>query len=140
MYTAYEALSSRVQRLVDDMTAVNDVMQSSTHRRKQAALQDRYPPVEHPVVRTHPVTGRRGLFVNGIFTTHLVGVTDRENAALLPFLIDHVRSPDFQCRFTWRPGSVAFWDNRCTQHYAAMDYQERRVMHRVVIGSDVPPA
>ena len=65
-------------------------------------------------------------------------LNDRENAALLSFLCDHVRSPDFQCRFSWRPGSVAFWDNRCTQHYAVADYRDARVMHRVVISGDRP--
>jgi taurine dioxygenase len=78
------------------------------------------------------------LYVNTIFTRRLLGLTDRENDTLLPFLQDHVRSPDFQCRFRWRPGSVAFWDNRCTQHYATYDYTEPRLMHRVVIDGDRP--
>lgn len=135
MYAAYEALSSRMRGLVDDMTAIHDFTKSSSHRRP---LHDEYPPVTHPVVRTHPVTGRRGLFVNRIFTTRLDGLSDRENEVLLPWLCDHVQSPDFQCRFSWRPGSVAFWDNRCTQHYAVADYAERRVMHRVVLDGDRP--
>src|SRR5437763_16743780 len=71
-------------------------------------------------------------------TTHLVGVTDRENDVLLPFLLDHVRSPEFQCRFHWEPGSIAMWDNRAVQHYAVADYHERRVMRRVTIAG--PPA
>ena len=78
--------------------------------------------------------GRRVLFVNRNSTTHIVGLTERENEALLSFLFEHVRSPAFQCRFRWRPGSVAFWDNRCVQHYAVPDYAERRLMHRVTIG------
>ena len=85
---------------------------------------ERWPPVEHPVVVTHPETGRKALFVNRNSTTHLVGLTDRENDVLLPFLLDHVRSPDFQCRFHWEAGSIAFWDNRSVQHYA------RRRLHR----------
>jgi taurine dioxygenase len=105
MYAAYEALSSRVQRLVDDMTATHDFTKSRTHTRRE--LDERFPPVSHPVVRTHPVTGRRSLFVNRIFTTKLDDVSDRENEALLPFLFDHAQSPDFQCRFRWAPGSVA---------------------------------
>ena len=96
-----------------------------------ATMQERCPPVEHPVVVTHPETGRRGLFVNRNSTTQLVGLSERENDVLLPFLFDHVRSPEYQCRFHWEPGSMAFWDNRCVQHYAVADYTERRVMHRV---------
>jgi taurine dioxygenase len=131
---AYAALSSRLQRMLDGMTATHDAAASRAHRRRQ----DDFPPVSHPVVRTHPVSGRKSLFVNRIFTVRLDGLTDRENDALLPFLCDHVQSPEFQCRFAWQPGSVAFWDNRCTQHYAVADYTARRVMHRVVIDGDVP--
>ena len=80
------------------------------------------------------------MFVNRIFTSRIDQLTDRENEVLLPMLCDHIRSPDFQCRFTWHPGSVAFWDNRCTQHYAVADYREPRVMHRVVIDGTVPRA
>jgi len=137
MEAAYEALSSSIQRLLDGLTATHDFTRSSSHRR---ALQHDYPPVSHPVVRVHPITGRRALFVNRIFTDRINELSDRENEALLVFLCDHARSPDFQCRFSWRPGSVAFWDNRCTQHYAVADYTERRVMHRVVINGDRPQA
>jgi taurine dioxygenase len=136
MYAAYDALSSHLQRLVDGMTATHDFAKSATHRRRP--LDDRFPPVEHPVVRTHPETGRRALYVNRIFTTRLNGVTARENDTLLPLLFDHVQSPDFQCRFGWRPGSVAFWDNRCSQHYAVHDFIGPRVVHRVVITGDRP--
>jgi taurine dioxygenase len=101
-------------------------------------MQKKWPPVDHPVVRTHPRTGRKALFVNGNSTTRLLGLTERENDVLLAFLIDHVRSPEFQCRFRWEPGSVAFWDNRSTQHFAVPDYAERRVMHRVTIAGDLP--
>ena len=82
---------------------------------------------------THPETGRKALFVNRNSTTHIVGLTDRENDVLLPFLFDHVRSPEFQCRFHWEEGSIAFWDNRAVQHYAVADYHERRIMHRATI-------
>ena len=71
-------------------------------------------------------------------TTRLVGVTERENELLLPFLCDHVRSPEFQCRFRWDTNSIAFWDNRAVQHYAVPDYDERRVMHRVTLAGDKP--
>ena len=103
-----------------------------------AELQAKWPPVTHPVARTHPVTGRKALYVNGNSTTHLEGLSERENAALLPFLIDHVRDPAFQCRFRWDTQSIAFWDNRTVQHYAVPDYATRRVMHRVTLDGDRP--
>ena len=145
MYAAYEALSPPVRALVDGLRAVHDVTKpmrkaiAAGHTKlRLAEMQERWPPVEHPVVVTHPETGRKALFVNRNSTTHLVGVSERENDVLLPFLLDHVRSPEFQCRFHWEPDSIAFWDNRCVQHYAVADYDERRVMHRVTV--DGPPA
>lgn len=136
MYAAYDALSSRVQRLIEDMRAIHDSSNSVVHARKE--VNANYQPVSHPVVRTHPATGRKALFVNKTFTTRLEGLTERENASLLPMLTDHVRSPDFQVRFHWTPGAIALWDNRCTQHYAVADYAGRRRMHRVVIEGDAP--
>jgi taurine dioxygenase len=140
MYAAYEALSPPVRDLVDGLRAVHDVTKpmrkaiAAGHTNLGLAeMQERWPPVEHPVVVTHPETGRKALFVNRNSTTHLVGVSERENDVLLPFLLDHVRSPEFQCRFHWQPDSIAFWDNRCVQHYAVADYDERRVMHRVTV-------
>ena len=144
MYAAYEALSPPLRALVDQLTALHDV--TKPMRKAIAAghtnltlreMQERWPPIEHPVVVTHPETGRKGLFVNRNSTTSIVGLSERENDALLPFLLDHARSPEFQCRFHWEPDSIAFWDNRCVQHYAVADYVERRVMHRVTI--DGPP-
>jgi taurine dioxygenase len=140
MHAAYEALSPPVRDLVDALRAVHDI--TKPMRKAIAAghtkltldeMQATWPPVEHPVVMIHPETGRRGLFVNRNSTTHIVGVTERESDVLLPFLLDHVRSPEFQCRFHWDVDSVAFWDNRSVQHYAVADYTERRVMHRVTI-------
>jgi len=144
MYTAYEALSPAMQSMVDELRAVHDI--TKPMRKALAAghttldlseMQRRWPPIEHPVVVTHPETGRRALFVNRNSTTHIAGLSERENDALLPFLLDHVRSPEFQCRFHWEIGSMAFWDNRCVQHYGVADYTERRIMHRVTI--DGPP-
>jgi taurine dioxygenase len=140
MYAAYEALSPSMRDFVDGLHAVHDITQPM--RKAIAAghtsldlteMQERCPPVEHPVVVTHPETGRRALFVNRNSTTHIVGLSHRENEVLLPFLLDHVRSPEFQCRFHWEPNSVAFWDNRSVQHYAVADYMERRVMRRVTV-------
>ncbi len=132
---AYDALSAPLRAMLDELTATHDFAKSTSHRRP---LHDQYPPVTHPVVRVHPVTGRRALYVNRIFTTRLDDLSEREDEALLPLLCDHVQSPDFQCRVRWTPGTVVMWDNRCTQHYAVHDYREPRVMHRVVIDGDKP--
>jgi taurine dioxygenase len=144
MYAAYEGLSPAMRSLVDGLRAVHDITKplrkaiAAGHSALDLAdMQQRWPPVEHPVAATHPETGRKALFVNRNSTTHIVGLTERENDLLLPFLLDHVRSPDFQCRFHWEVGSVAFWDNRSVQHFAVADYAERRVMRRVTI--DGPP-
>jgi len=140
---AYEALSPAIQRLVDGLTAVHDITKpllkgiAAGHADVDLAeIQAKWPPVEHPVVRTHPVTGAKALFVNRNSTTHIVGLSERENDALLPMLMDHIRSPEFQCRFTWDTNSVAFWDNRTAQHFAVPDYHTRRVMNRVTIAGE----
>ena len=145
MYAAYEALSKPMQALVDSLTAVHDITKPLQKAIRDghstldlAETQAKCPPVEHRVAVTHPETGRKAIFVNRNSTTHIVGVSERENDLLLPFLLDHVRSPEFQCRFHWGPGSIAMWDNRAVQHYAVADYQERRVMRRVTIAG--PPA
>ena len=144
MYAAYEGLSPAMRTFVDGLRAVHDI----TNPLKKAirdghstldlgAMQEKCPPVEHNVVVTHPETGRKALFVNRNSTTHIVGLTDREQDVLLPFLFDHVRSPEYQCRFHWDEGSIAFWDNRAVQHYAVADYHERRIMHRATIAGPV---
>jgi taurine dioxygenase len=140
MYAAYEALSPPMRDLVDGLRAVHDITRPLQKAIRDghssldlAETQRKCPPVEHNVVVTHPETGRKALFLNRNSTTRLVGLTDRENDLLLPFLFDHVRSPEFQCRFHWELGSIAFWDNRAVQHYAVADYRERRIMHRATI-------
>ena len=142
---AYEALSPAIQRLIDGLTAVHDItrplqkgIEAGHATVDLAEVQAKWPPVEHPVARTHPVSGRKSLFVNRNSTTHLVGLSERENEALLPMLMDHIRSPEFQCRFTWDTHSVAFWDNRSVQHFAVPDYRTRRIMNRVTIAGDKP--
>jgi taurine dioxygenase len=143
---AYEALSPAMQGFVDGLRAVHDITKPMARavaagifdREKLAKLQAEWPPVEHPVARTHPATGRKALFVNGNSTTRIVGLSDRESGWILPFLNDHMGSPDFQCRFQWEPNSIAFWDNRSVQHYAVPDYSERRLMHRVTLAGDKP--
>jgi taurine dioxygenase len=98
-----------------------------------------YPRAEHPVVCRHPVTGRRLLFVNRMFTTHIPALKPAESDAVLEMLYRHIETPEFQCRFTWQAGSVAFWDNRCVQHHAIWDYYpHRRHGHRVTIQGSAP--
>ena len=146
MYAAYEALSPALRDMVDDLDAEHDFMKISyttfdeydDPAAELRKLRDRYPVMRHPIVRTHPVTKRKLLYINRNYATRIVGLSERENEMLLPFLFDHVRDPLFQCRFRWAPGSIAFWDNRATQHYGVPDYPGRRVMNRVVIAGDKP--
>ncbi len=140
MYAAYESLSAPMRRWLDGMTAIHDG--EYVYRGRYDGADDEgktFPRSEHPVVRTHPVSGRKALFVNRLFTTRIVQLSKRESDAVLGFLVEHAASPMFQCRFRWRPGSVAFWDNRCAQHYALWDYYpNRRRGLRVTIKGDRP--
>ncbi len=144
-YAAFEALSPPIQKMVSRLTAVHDItkplrtaISAGVENFDLEALSKQWPAVEHPVVRTHPVTGRKALYVNGNSTVALKGLTQAEGDLLLPFLCDHIRSPEFQCRFRWDVNSIAFWDNRSAQHFAVADYGERRVMHRVTLAGDKP--
>jgi taurine dioxygenase len=145
MYAAYEALSAPMRELCDGLRAVHDVTRSLSKAiaRGHSTLdlhqtQKRLPPVVHPVVIVHPETGRRALFVNVNSTERIVGMSTDESDALLRFLFQHVKRPEFQLRVRWHVGTVAFLDNRCTQHYAVPDYAERRIMHRVAIEGERP--
>ena len=145
---AFEALSPAMQAFLKPLTATHNIAQSFPNERfamtaeAQARLETakrNNPPVTHPVVRTHPVSGRRGLFVNDGFTTHINELTAVESRALLPMLYAHSSKPEFVVRWKWRDGDVAFWDNRLTQHYATDDYRPaRRVMNRATIVGDRP--
>jgi taurine dioxygenase len=140
MYAAYEALSAPMQQLLLGLTAIHDSNKAHTYRYK---AQDRpgmtFPSAVHPVIRSHPITGRKALFVNRGFTTRIPELKRNESAALLEMLFRHVETPEFHCRFKWRPGSIAFWDNRCAQHHAMWDYYpQRRYGHRVTICGDKP--
>ncbi|HYW04052.1 MAG TPA: TauD/TfdA family dioxygenase [Gammaproteobacteria bacterium] len=143
MYAAYEALSDRMQHLLEDLSAVHSSEHVYKgrygHSDKKTLRDGDYPSAEHPVVRVHPETGRKAIYVNWGFTTGIVGMKPAESRALLDFLFRHVTREEFQCRFRWRPDSVAFWDNRCTQHLAIWDYYpEVRHGYRVTLKGDRP--
>lgn len=137
MYAAYEALSPRLQAYLEGLTAVHDG--DHVYRPLFPDADRSYPCSTHPVVRTHPVTGRKALFVNSSYTTRIVELPKPESDAVLGFLYQHFANPNFQVRFRWRPNSIAFWDNRCTQHMATWDYfPQRRSGFRVTVAGDKP--
>ncbi|HKA11391.1 MAG TPA: TauD/TfdA family dioxygenase [Candidatus Dormibacteraeota bacterium] len=139
MYTAYEALSEPIRHLLEPLTAVHDGGHYYEGRYGASGRSRDYPRAEHPVVCAHPVTGRRVLFVNRTFTTHIPALTPTESHAILEMLFRHIEKPEFQCRLRWEPGSVAFWDNRCVQHQAIWDYYpHRRHGYRVTIQGTRP--
>lgn len=141
MYAAYEALSARMKAYLDGLLALHDGEDAYRGTYKNLGVADKpvYPRSEHPVIRIHPVTGRKALYVNRGFTQRLLGVPRDESAAMLSYLYDHAENPLFQCRFRWRENSVAFWDNRCVQHRAMWDYwPHTRSGFRVTIAGDKP--
>jgi taurine dioxygenase len=145
---AYEALSPDMQAYLRGKTAVHDFMRLHGSPQKARswegdgaarmdAARKRNPPVEHPLVRAHPVTGKPCLYISESFTSHIAGVSKMESEGLLEFLCRHATKPEFQCRFKWRPNSIALWDNRAAMHYAVADYwPAHRLMHRVSIETD----
>jgi taurine dioxygenase len=138
-YAAYEALSEPMQRFLEGLTAIHDGEHVFRGRYGVDDQGKQFPRAEHPVIRTHPVTGRKGIFVNRGFTTRITQLKRHESAALLEMLYRHIETPEFHCRFKWRPGSIAFWDNRCAQHHAMWDYYPlRRHGHRVTVCGDKP--
>lgn len=145
MYAAYEALSPRMQELLEPLRAVNssalaDVSKTREDRiRENGEVDDRVYEAVHPVVRTHPETGRKALYVNVAHTARFEGMTEEESRGLLQFLFQHQVRPEFTCRFRWQVGSLAMWDNRCVQHNPVNDYHgHRRVMHRITLQGDTP--
>jgi len=141
-YLAYESLSDGMRRLLDPLVAVNESAKADATRTREdrgGGEAKRRFVAEHPAVRVHPETGRRALYVNVGHTTRFSGMTDTESAPILDYLFQHQIRPEFTCRFAWRPGSIAFWDNRCAQHNPINDYHGyRRVMHRVTLAGDKP--
>jgi taurine dioxygenase len=140
MGAAYDALSEPVKRFLTGLTAIHDGEHVYRGRYEVATAADKtYPRAEHPVVRTHPVSGRKTLFVNRLFTARIVQLSKLESDAVLEMLYRHIETPEFHCRFRWQPGSIAFWDNRQVQHHALWDYYpHRRRGLRVTIQGDKP--
>jgi len=146
MYLAYEALSEGMQRMLDGLVAVNTSAKADASRTREDRVKQSVRPDakkeyvgEHPVVRTHPETGRKALYVNVGHTLRFRDMTVEESEPILEYLFQHQIRPEFTCRFTWRPGSLAFWDNRCAQHNPVNDYHGyRRVMHRITLAGDKP--
>ena len=140
MYVAYESLSEPMKRLLGECTAIHDSAKAHSYRVQAADRADmQFPRAEHPVVRTHPVTGRKLLFVNRGFTTRIPQLKRHESDAVLEMLYRHIETPEFHCRFKWQPNSIAFWDNRAAQHHAVWDYYpERRYGHRITVCGDKP--
>ncbi|WLG95586.1 taurine dioxygenase [Pseudomonas sp. FP198] len=145
---AYEALSAPLKSLLAGLTATHDFTRSFPLERFGNTAQDRLrweearrknPPLSHPVIRTHPVSGRRALFVNEGFTTRINELSETESEAILKLLFAHATRPEFTVRWRWQANDVAFWDNRVTQHFAVDDYRpNRRVMHRATVLGDAP--
>jgi taurine dioxygenase len=139
MYLAYETLSEPIRKLLDGLVAVHAGEHVYRERYTANDAGKTFPRAEHPVVRTHPVTRKKCLYVNRYFTTHIVGLRRDESDAILQMLYRCVETPELSMRFRWRPNSVAFWDNRCVQHKALWDYYpNKRYAHRVTICGDKP--
>jgi taurine dioxygenase len=146
MYLAYETLSDGMKRLLEGLKGVSTSLKADATRTREDRIksdpttQSRQELIaEHPVVRTHPETGRKALYVNVAHTVRFAGMTEAESAPILRYLFEHQVRPEFTCRFAWRVGSLAFWDNRAAQHNPVNDYHgHRRVMHRITLAGDRP--
>ncbi|PSM38984.1 taurine dioxygenase [Streptomyces dioscori] len=144
MHAAYQGLPEDVRELIDGLSALHEIPTVTGEAADEVAknmreARARFQPVEHPVVRTHPETGRKLLYVNPVFTSAIVGLAPSRSQDLLDLLFRQATLPEYQVRFRWEPGSVAFWDNRATQHYAVSDYfPDFRLMERVTIIGDRP--
>jgi taurine dioxygenase len=146
MYLAYETLSDGMKRMLDGLIAVNSSAKADVTRTREDRIKDsgkteakKEYVAEHPVVRTHPETRRKALYVNGGHTLRFKDMSIEESTPILKYVLQHAVRPEFTCRFRWEVGSIAFWDNRCTQHNPVNDYHGyRRVMHRVTLAGDVP--
>lgn len=146
MTAAYEGLSTPLKTMCDDLYAEHSFTQGFRHTLAKPGAYEKYrdtianyPPVTHPVVRVHPVKGTKSLFVNGLFTSKIVGMSELESKHILELLYQHITTPEYTVRLRWRKNTIAFWDNRCTQHRPINDfYPAHRRMQRVVINGDKP--
>ena len=146
MCAAYDGLSEPIKRLIDPLRAVHDFKnfrvlftKSEADQERLRRMEELYPNPSHPVARTHPVTGRKAIYVNPQFTLRIEGLAARESEAILALLYEQAHVPEYQFRLRWKPGTIVFWDNRSTQHYAANDYYpDRRHMERVAVMGDEP--
>ena len=145
-YLAFETLSETLRGLLAGMKGVSSSAKADASRTREDRIRSdgstdarKLLVAEHPVVRTHPETGRKALYVNRAHTMNIAGMTEEESAPLLDFLFRHQIRPEFTCRFRWTAGALAIWDNRCAQHYAVNDYAgRRRVMQRITLAGDRP--
>ena len=145
-YLAYEALSDGLKQTLDGLLGVSSSFKADVTKTREDALRQagagatpKQLSAEHPLVRTHPETGRKALYTSVAHTSHIKGWTEKESLPLLQFLWDHQTKAEFTCRFQWRVGSLAFWDNRCAMHNPINDYHGfRRVMHRITLAGDKP--
>ena len=143
---AYETLSDGMKQLLAELRGIASSAKADSSRTREDRIKSdgsadarKLLTAEHPVVRTHPETGRKALYVNRAHTVAFAGMTEEESAPLLEFLFRHQIRPEFTCRFRWTAGSLAIWDNRCAQHYAINDYAgQRRVMQRITLAGDRP--
>ena len=145
LYIAYETLSPGMRAMIDPLIAIHSYASADDPDRgyndPAGTLKhhDSLPDVEHPLIRVHPETKRKLLYVSGSWIARLKDMTPKESRPLLDFLHEHAARPEFTCRYRWTPGALALLDNRCTQHFAINDYQGyRRVMHRVMFGGERP--
>jgi taurine dioxygenase len=139
MYLAYETLSARMKAHIEGLSAIHDGGHVYTQPTYDARQDKQLPHAEHPIVRTHPVTGRKALYVNEGFTRYINGIPRDESTGILQYLYKHMANPLFQCRFRWQENSIAFWDNRCVQHHAMWDYwPHTRSGNRVTVKGDRP--
>jgi taurine dioxygenase len=146
MATAYNGLSQPMQKMLEGLTAIHDFRQGfkeslaevgGLERLAQAVAEN--PPVEHPVIRVHPESGKKVIFVNSLFTTHIVGIPKNESEAILAFLYQHLTTDEYTCRFNWQSNCLAIWDNRSTQHKPINDYfPAHRQLERITIDGDKP--
>ena len=143
-YMAYENLSEGLKKTLDGLVGVNTSTKPEVARTREDLLREAGTELKvleavHPVVRTHPETGRKGLYINNAHTTHFKGWSEQESRSLLDYLFEHQVRSEFTCRFRWEKGALAFWDNRCVQHNPVNDYQGfKRIMHRVTLAGDKP--